>query len=61
MAAAGYEPLVHLTISLHNLIYVVIHDCLVLCNKFRTRESRRLETPFKLYVAVAISQLACDC
>ena len=60
MYGRWYEPLVYLTISLHNLTYVVIHDCLVLCNKFRTM-SRRLETPFKLYVAVAVSQLACDC
>ena len=37
MYGRWYEPLVYLTTSLHNLTYVVIHDCLVLCNKFRTR------------------------
>ena len=60
MYGRWYEPLVYLTISLHNLTYVVIQTVLY-CATNSGLKSCRLETPFKLYVAVAVSQLACDC
>ena len=61
MYGRWYEPLVYLTISLHNLTYVFIHDCLVLCNKFSTRAVGWKHHLSYNYVAVAVSQLACDC